>query len=48
MESDMSESEESEQALFEAEEYVRISAMLCFSELGKTGETDLSAFRTIH
>lgn len=48
MESDMSESEESEQALFEVEEYVRISAMLCFSELGKTGETDLSAFRTIH
>lgn len=48
MESDMSESEESEQALFEVEEYVRISAMLCFSELGKTSDTDLSAFRTIH
>jgi yecA family protein len=48
MESDMPESEESEQALFEVEEYVRISAMLCFTELGKTGETDLSAFRTIH
>lgn len=48
MDSAMSESEESEQALFEVEEYVRISTMLCFSELGKTGETDLSAFRTIH
>lgn len=48
MDSAMPESEESEQALFEVEEYVRISAMLCFSELGKTGETDLSAFRTIH
>lgn len=48
MDSAMSESEESEQALFEVEEYVRISAMLCFGELGKTGDTDLSAFRTIH
>lgn len=48
MDSDMPESEESEQALFEVEEYVRISAMLCFGELGKTGETDLSSFRTIH
>lgn len=48
MEHEMDESEESEQALFEVEEYVRISVMLCFSELGKTGENDLSAFRTLH
>jgi len=48
MDSNMPESEESEQALFEVEEYVRISAMLCFSELGKAGDTDLSSFRTIH
>lgn len=48
MQSDMPESEDSEQALFEVEEYVRISAMLCFGELGKTGDTDLSVLRTIH
>lgn len=48
MDSEMPESEESEQALFEVEEYVRISAMLCFSELGKASDNDLSAFRTLH
>ncbi len=35
MEDDMEESEEAEQALFEIVEYVRVSSMLCFSELGK-------------
>lgn len=38
MDSNMPESEESEQALFEVMEYVRISAMLCFSELGTGGK----------
>jgi len=36
MDSDMPETEESEQALFEVMEYVRISAILCFTELGKS------------
>lgn len=38
MDSNMPESEESEQALFEVMEYVRISAMLCFGELGTSGK----------
>ncbi|MGQ8364759.1 UPF0149 family protein [Glaciecola sp. 1036] len=36
MDEDMSEGEDNEQALFEVVEYVRISAMLCFNELGKS------------
>lgn len=36
MDEQMPENEESEQALFEVMEYVRISAMLCFNELGKS------------
>lgn len=32
----MEDNEESEQAFFEVVEYVRISAMLCFNELGKS------------
>jgi hypothetical protein len=36
MDEKMIEDEESEQALFEVVEYVRISAMLCFNELGKS------------
>ena len=36
MDSEMPETEESEQALFEVMEYVRISAILCFAELGKS------------
>ncbi len=36
MEEPMSEDEESERALFEVMEYVKISALLCYSELGKT------------
>jgi yecA family protein len=36
MDEQMSEDEESEQAFFEVVEYVRISAMLCFNELGKS------------
>jgi yecA family protein len=36
MDEEMTEDEESEQALFEVMEYVRITAMLCFNELGKS------------
>ncbi len=36
MDEDMTEGEENEQALFEVVEYVRISAMLSFNELGKS------------
>jgi yecA family protein len=36
MDEEMSDDEESEQALFEVMEYVRITAMLCFNELGKS------------
>lgn len=36
MDEQMEEDEASEQALFEVVEYVRISAMLCFNELGKS------------
>lgn len=36
MDEQMPEDEESEKALYEVIEYVRISAMLCFNELGKS------------
>ncbi len=36
MDEEMEDDEESEQAFFEVVEYVRISAMLCFNELGKS------------
>lgn len=36
LDEDMEESEESEQALTEVLEYVRVSTMLCFNELGKS------------
>jgi yecA family protein len=36
MDEEMQSNEESEQALFEVVEYVRIGAMLCFNELGKS------------
>lgn len=48
MDNEMSEDEESEQALFEVMEYVRISAMLCFSELGQSQPSDMSSHRTLH
>jgi yecA family protein len=38
--SEMEEDEESEQAFFEISEYVRISALLCFSELGTQPNTN--------
>lgn len=36
LDEEMEENEESEQAFFEVIEYVRISAMLCFNEMGKS------------
>ncbi len=48
MDPEMSEDEESEQALFEVSEYVRISAMLCFSELGYAVEPSVTSQRTLH
>lgn len=47
MDSDMPETEESEQALFEVIEYVRISAILCFTELGKSNR-GVEAKRILH
>lgn len=48
MDDEMSESEESEQALFEVMEYVRVTAMLCFNELGKSPEQQQSEPKTVH
>jgi len=50
MEEDLEETEESEQALFEILEYVRVSVMLCFSELGKgkTVNSDNSKNSKLH
>lgn len=48
MDSDMPEGEESEQALFEVIEYVRISAMLCFSELGHHSSKGSDNNRVLH
>ena len=49
---EMEENEDTEQAYFEISEYVRISALLCFSELGtlptKQGNDGASASDTIH
>lgn len=47
---DMEENEESEQAFFEISEYVRISALLCFSELGSLPKKtdDKNTNTTIH
>lgn len=48
MDDEMSEDEESEQALFEVMEYVRVTAMLCFNELGKSPEQQQSEPKTVH
>ncbi len=49
---EMEEDEDSEQAFFEISEYVRISALLCFSELGtlptNSGNNGTSTNSTIH
>jgi yecA family protein len=48
MDEEMSEDEESEKALFEVMEYVRVTAMLCFNELGKSPEQQQSEPKTVH
>jgi len=48
MEEDMPEDEEAEQALFEVMEYVRVSAMLCFNELGDKGASLTPQSNTLH
>jgi uncharacterized protein YgfB (UPF0149 family) len=48
MEDSMNDDEESEQALFEVQEYVRVSSMLCFNELGQSPLDDESAPPTVH
>jgi len=48
MDDEMNENEESEQALFEVMEYVRVTAMLCFNELGKSPQQQQSEPKTVH
>ena len=48
MDEEMSEDEESEQALFEVMEYVRVTVMLCFNELGKSAEHQQGEPKTVH
>lgn len=48
MDEEMSEDEESEQALFEVMEYVRVSSMLCFNELGKSAANQQDGSQTVH
>lgn len=48
MDEEMPENEESEQALFEVMEYVRMSAMLCFNELGAHRGPSAQANKTLH
>ncbi len=48
MDEQMSEDEESEKALFEVVEYVRISSMLCFNELGKSSGAEQNKPKTVH
>ncbi|UAA39851.1 UPF0149 family protein [Paraneptunicella aestuarii] len=47
MDADMPETDESEQALYEVMEYVRISALLCYSELGSSDKPK-GPSRTLH
>jgi uncharacterized protein YgfB (UPF0149 family) len=48
MEEPMDADEESEKALFEVMEYVKISAILCFSELGQSLLDDQQENPSIH
>lgn len=48
MDEQMNDDEESEQALFEVMEYVRVSAMLCFNELGKSAAVQQEDSKTVH
>ena len=48
MDEEMNDDEESEQALFEVIEYVRITAMLCFTELGKSPLESDNVTNSVH
>ena len=48
MNGEMDEDEESEQALFEVMEYVRVSSMLCFNEMGKSAASQQDGSQTVH
>ncbi|WP_099033534.1 UPF0149 family protein [Lacimicrobium alkaliphilum] len=48
MDEKMSEGEDSEQALIEVMEYVRVSAMLCFNEQGRTASRAATPSKTLH
>ncbi|QJR79987.1 UPF0149 family protein [Alteromonas pelagimontana] len=48
MEEPMNEDEESERALYEVVEYVKISALLCFSELGQSLLEDQQHHPSVH
>lgn len=48
MDEQMSEDEDSEKALFEVIEYVRVSSMLCFNELGKSTRVPQDKSNTVH
>jgi uncharacterized protein YgfB (UPF0149 family) len=48
MEEPMNDDEESEQALHEVVEYVRISALLCFNELGQSLLDDQQDTPSVH
>lgn len=48
MDEQMQENEESERALFEVIEYVRVSCMLCFNELGQSAADTQQTPKTVH
>lgn len=48
MDEQMPQDEDSERALFEVMEYVRISCMLCFNELGQSAEENQKTPKTVH
>ncbi len=48
MDEEMNDDEESEQALFEVIEYLRITAMLCFTELGKSPLESDNVTNSVH
>ena len=45
---EIDEEEEAERAYFEIVEYLRISAMLCFNELGQKGDGDCQPNKVLH
>ncbi|GAC13200.1 UPF0149 family protein [Aliiglaciecola lipolytica] len=48
MDETMPENEEAERALFEVVEYVRVSCMLCFNELGHSADQAQTEPKTVH